>query len=195
MQADKAGSSTQRIAVRDSTLYSWLQGSQSAKDQVRKKRHGDQTEVRQASWATCNFQHYPHDSFFLSHPTVALQTAPERFAHDACSLRSNPQRPPIQPLEHRQNVECLDVTLCRELDLELGIPPWSIEVLMPITPRIAAIGTRGGPRTYLALSASICKKVNALAIDNAARFVYSSFESAHLSEQIRSHRGAPPMDQ
>lgn len=89
----------------------------------------------------------------------------------------------------------LDVTLCRELDLELGIPPWSIEVLMPITPRIAAIGTRGGPITYLALSASICKKVNALAIDNAARFVYSSFESAHLSEQIRSHRGAPPMDQ
>jgi hypothetical protein len=73
-----------------------------------------------------------------------------------------------------------------DFDLELDIPSRSIEIVMPISPRITAIGTRGGPKTYLGLSEGICEKVNLLTIKNASRFVYASFRSDELLGQVRT---------
>jgi len=78
-----------------------------------------------------------------------------------------------------------------DFDLGLGMPSQSIEVIMPISPTIAAIGMRGGPTTYFGLPDGVCEQLNLLTVRNASRFVYANFRSERLLEQVTTSGKGP----
>jgi hypothetical protein len=78
-----------------------------------------------------------------------------------------------------------------DFELGLNVPSQWIEIIMPISPTITAIGTRGGPKTYFGLPDGVCEQLNLLTIRNACRFVYASFRSERLLEQVTRSGNGP----
>lgn len=74
----------------------------------------------------------------------------------------------------------------------LGVKNPNIEIVMPLSPRMAAIAHWDGPISYGQLAPGMADMLNERTMRNAHRFVFAAFESKELLEKAIALRGTGP---